>query len=90
MVSALEKRKMYKQENWLIIVSADHGGSNFGHGKNIPEHTTVFYMAEGESTIKGEIEKEVGVVDVAVTALYHLGIPVKPEWNLDGHVTGLK
>lgn len=90
MVSALEKRKMYKQENWLIIVSADHGGSNFGHGKNIPEHTTVFYMAAGESAVKGELEQEVGVVDVAVTALYHLGIPVKPEWNLDGHVAGLK
>ena len=89
MVSALEKRKTYKQENWLIIVSADHGGSNFGHGKNIPEHTTVFYMAAGKSAVKGEIEQEPGVVDVAVTALYHLGIPAKPEWNLDGHVAGL-
>jgi len=89
MVSALVKRKMYQQENWLIIVSADHGGSNFGHGKNIPEHTTVFYIAAGESAVKGEIEHELGVVDVAVTALYHLGIPKKPEWNLDGHVVGL-
>lgn len=89
MVSALEKRPGIVEENWLIILSADHGGSNFGHGKNIPEHTTVFYIASGKSVVKGEIEQEVGVVDVAVTALYQVGIPAKKAWNLDGRVVGL-
>ena len=89
MVSALEQRSAIKDENWLIILSADHGGSDFGHGKNIPEHTTVFYIASGKSAINGEIQQEVGVVDVAVTALYHLGIPAKEAWNLDGRVAGL-
>ena len=89
MVSSLEKRAHIAGENWLIILSADHGGSNLGHGKNIPEHTTVFYIASGKSAVKGEIEQEVGVVDVAVTALYHLGIPAKKAWNLDGRVAGL-
>jgi predicted AlkP superfamily pyrophosphatase or phosphodiesterase len=89
MVSALEKRPSIEKENWLIILSADHGGSNFGHGKNIPDHTTVFFIASGESAKKGEITKEVGVVDVAVTALYHLGIPAKESWDLDGSVSGL-
>ena len=89
MISALERRPGIAEENWLIILSADHGGSDYGHGKNIPEHTTVFYIASGKSAVKGEIEQEVGVVDVAVTALYHLGIPAKEAWNLDGRVTGL-
>jgi len=89
MVSALEQRPTIKNENWLIILSADHGGSDFGHGKNIPEHTTVFYIAWGKSAVKGEIQQDVGVVDVAVTALYHLGIPAKEAWNLDGRVAGL-
>ena len=88
-VSALDKRSSFSKENWLIILSADHGGSNFGHGKSIPEHMTVFFIASGESAKKGEITKEVGVVDVAVTALYHLGIPAKASWNLDGRVSGL-
>ena len=39
--------------------------------------------------VKGEIKQDVGVVDVAVTALYHLGIPAKEAWNLDGRVAGL-
>jgi len=90
MVSALDRRSAIKNENWLVILSADHGGSNFGHGKNIPDHTTVFFIASGESANKGEITGEVGVVDVAVTAMYHLGIPAKESWDLDGRVSGLK
>jgi predicted AlkP superfamily pyrophosphatase or phosphodiesterase len=89
MVSALEKRPQIEKENWLIILSSDHGGSDFGHGKNIPEHTTVFYIASGPGAQKGEIKGEVGVVDVAVSALYYLGIPAKSSWDLDGRVSGL-
>ncbi len=38
----------------------------------------------------GKINGEVNVVDVAVTALDHLGIGIKEEWNLDGSVVGIK
>jgi len=89
MVSALGKRPSIEDENWLIILSTDHGGSDFGHGKNIPDHTTVFFIASGPGAQQGEITGDVGVVDVAVSALYYLGIPAKPEWDLDGRVSGL-
>jgi len=91
MINALESRKNYANENWLILVSTDHGGSEFGHGKNIPEHTTTFFIASGSTDVqKGKIEKQVYVVDIAVTALKHLGIDIKEEWKLDGKVSGLK
>ena len=89
-IKALKKRDNYNKENWLILVSTDHGGSGFGHGEDIPEHTTTFYIASGKDVNKGEIKKQVYVVDVAVTALKHLGIDIKKEWNLDGKVSGLK
>jgi predicted AlkP superfamily pyrophosphatase or phosphodiesterase len=89
MVEALKRRPDYHSEDWLILVSTDHGGSNFGHGKDIPDHTTIFYLAWGQSVALGEIEKEVGVVDVAVTALKHMGITAKDSWYLDGQVSGL-
>lgn len=89
MVDALHRRAQREMENWLIIISSDHGGSDFSHGKNIPEHTTVFYIASGPGTLRGAITSEVGVVDVAVTALYYLGIPAKASWDLDGRVAGL-
>lgn len=89
MVDALKKRSLIERENWLIILSSDHGGSDYGHGKNIPEHTTVFFIASGPGIQKGEITGEVGVVDVAATALHYLGIPAKSQWDLDGRVAGL-
>jgi len=89
MLNALTQRPEYLKEDWLILVSTDHGGSDFGHGKNIPEHTTVFYIASGTGVAVGEIEKEVGVVDVAVTAMHHLGIEARDSWYLDGQVAGL-
>lgn len=89
-IKALKKRKNYENENWLILVSTDHGGSEKGHGKDIPEHTTIFYIASGLDVRKGEIKKQVNVIDVAVTALKHLNVDIKKEWNLDGKVAGLK
>lgn len=89
MISAIKKRKNYSHENWLVLVSTDHGGSNFGHGKDIPEHTTIFYIASGKAVKKGELKMQVNVVDVAVTAMQHLGIEIKEEWKLDGKVAGL-
>ena len=89
-LKTIKNRKNYANENWLILVSTDHGGSEFGHGKNIPEHTTIFYIASGNSVKKREIKKQVNVIDIAVTSLKHLGIDAKPEWKLDGSVSGLK
>ncbi len=89
-VKALQKRKNYANENWLILVSTDHGGSGTNHGEAIPEHTTIFYIASGKDVEQGEIKKQVNVIDVAVTALKHLNIKIKDEWNLDGKVSGLK
>lgn len=89
-IRALKKRKEYEKENWLVLVSTDHGGSGKGHGEAIPEHTTIFYIASGKDVTKGEIKKQVNVIDVAVTALKHLGIEKKEDWNLDGNVSGLE
>lgn len=89
-VKALQKRKNYANENWLILVSTDHGGSGTNHGEASAEHTTTFYIASGKDVEKGEIQKQVYITDVAVTALKHLNIAIKDEWKLDGHVSGLK
>ncbi|SMO65684.1 Type I phosphodiesterase / nucleotide pyrophosphatase [Saccharicrinis carchari] len=89
-IKALKTRKNYQNEDWLVIVTTDHGGSAYGHGKNIPEHTTIFYIAHGPSVSKGKIMEDVNVVDVAVTALHHLGVEVREEWQLDGKSAGLK
>jgi predicted AlkP superfamily pyrophosphatase or phosphodiesterase len=90
MLRALESRKTYERENWLILMSADHGGIGTGHGGLTPEETTDFFIANGPSVIKGELKKAPAVVDVAVTALTHLNISIDPQWNLDGKAVGIK
>lgn len=89
-LKSLKKRKNYDHENWLILVSTDHGGSGTNHGEATLEHTTIFYIASGKDVEKGEIQKQVYITDVAVAALKHLNIDLKDEWQLDGHVSGLK
>lgn len=42
MMQAIEKREKYENENWLIIVTADHGGSGKGHGEQVYEHRTIW------------------------------------------------
>ena len=89
-IDALENRDNYDKEDWLILLSTDHGGNDKGHGQNIPEHTTIFYIASGNNTVKGKLQEKVHVIDVAVTAMAHLGVPIDDRWKLDGKVVGIK
>src|SRR5262249_44790361 len=81
LLDALAKRP--RTEDWLILVSTDHGGKGKGHGKNTPEERTIFVIVRG-GKMKGSIAAPCGVVDVAVTALDHLGVAVERGGGLDG------
>jgi predicted AlkP superfamily pyrophosphatase or phosphodiesterase len=89
-LTALRARKTFAQEEWLILVSTDHGGQGKGHGPNTPECRTIFFIANGDSVKQGSISPAPNIVDVAATALTHLGIALKPEWKIDGRPVGLK
>jgi predicted AlkP superfamily pyrophosphatase or phosphodiesterase len=90
LLGAMRQRKTYAQEDWLILVSTDHGGSGTEHGKNIPEHRTIFVIVSGPSAARGLIEPPPAIVDVAATALTHLGVTIQAQWHLDGKPVGLK
>ena len=90
LLEAVRARKNYAHEDWLVLVSTDHGGSEKDHGKDVPEHRTIFVIVSGPATARGAIEPPPGVVDVAATALAHLGVALDPKWDLDGKPVGLK
>lgn len=91
LVSAIRSRDTYTSENWLILVSTDHGRTvDGGHGGDSDEERTIFYLASGPSTVVGEIPGSVEIVDVAVTALAHMGMESRSDWDLDGKVVGLR
>lgn len=91
LMAAVRGRASYGDENWLILVSTDHGRRpNGGHGGRSEAEMTSFFVASGPSAMRGEIEGTPRVVDVAVTAMAHLGIEVDPAWELDGRVVGVE
>ncbi|MDP6909875.1 MAG: alkaline phosphatase family protein, partial [Flavobacteriales bacterium] len=54
-LTALYARPDYASENWLIIVSTDHGGNASGHGGATPEERTIFIIAAGAVDDVGEV-----------------------------------
>jgi arylsulfatase A-like enzyme len=91
LIDAVRARPTYEDEDWLILVSTDHGRRpDGGHGGDTPGESTIFYIASGPSAAVGRPASPPGIVDVAVTALAHVGIEIDPAWELDGRVVGLR
>ena len=88
-LDAMRARPTYAEEDWLVLVTTDHGGTD-GHGRDIPEHRTIFFIVSGPSASRGTMEPAPGIVDGAATALAHLGIEIDPNWQLDGVAVGLR
>ena len=80
---------MVGQEDWLIIMSSDHGRrEDGGHGGESPEERTIPFLISGGS-VTVPFSEAPRIVDVAVTALAHLGVELDPAWGLDGIVRGI-
>ena len=91
LVSALRRRPSYDREDWLILMSTDHGRrDDGGHGGFSLQERRIFYLAAGDPALKGHTPAPPNIVDIAVTALTHLGVGIDPEWNLDGEPVGLQ
>ncbi|QDT04067.1 Type I phosphodiesterase / nucleotide pyrophosphatase [Rubripirellula lacrimiformis] len=84
-LDAVRSRPGFQQESWLVVVSTDHGGQGTGHGggRQIPVIRQTWFIASGNADLVGE-DQPTYVVDVAATALDHLGIAANPAWRLDG------
>ena len=91
LIAAVEERSTYADEDWLILICTDHGRTDDGgHGGESEKERTIFFLASGPSAIKGSPDIAPNIVDVAVTALTHLGLEIDPAWNLDGRAVGLQ
>lgn len=84
------KRRQYGEEDWLIVVTTDHGGIDYTHEDTRPENRTNFIIVQGRDVAPGEMFPSPLVVDVAPTVLAHLGVKIASSWHLDGRPVGLK
>jgi predicted AlkP superfamily pyrophosphatase or phosphodiesterase len=70
-IAAIKQADIAKRS--VVIVTADHGGHDKGHGKNIPEDMTIPWIAWGGGVKKHfTITNAVNTCDTAATALWLL------------------
>lgn len=85
LVAAVKGRAGYGSEDWLIMITADHGHTDAGgHGGASAAERQTFLIASGGAITAGSTRYDIKMPDVAVSALAHLGIAVDPAWGLDG------
>ncbi len=58
-LAALYARPNYTQEDWIVIVTSDHGGLGYSHGGNSMEERNVSFIASGPSVTPMLVEKTI-------------------------------
>ncbi len=81
-LKALKERSTYEQEDWLVLVTTDHGGINKGHGGQSIDERTIWVIAQGKNVIPGTLPHDLGHTAIAPTALQHLGVDRPAEWGM--------
>ncbi|WNI21378.1 alkaline phosphatase family protein [Streptomyces sp. ITFR-16] len=85
LLDAVAARPTYASEDWLVVVTADHGHTpTGGHGGNTPLERGTFVIARGSGIAPGSVRDDVKITDIAPTVLRHEGVATDPAWNLDG------
>lgn len=89
-LTAVTSRPQYASEQWLILLTTDHGGTGTSHGGQSVEERTIFFIVSGGGVPVGVSTASPGHAAIPATAMRYLGIGIPASWNLaeDGFVTG--
>lgn len=84
-IGALTNRVSYTNEDWLVIVTTDHGE----HDHPDPERSRITWVINwGPSVGRGVIWPSPSIVDICASVLTHMRVPIDPAWALDARVQG--
>lgn len=86
LLDAIRSRSTYADEDWLIVVTTDHGHlDEGGHGGDSwQERQAWIAMCRLSGSLDFAPPADLANVDIAPTVLGHLGVPTDPSWDLDG------
>ena len=87
MLAAIASRPTFAEEDWLVVVTADHGGWERSHGQMSTQCYTVPLIVAGRRVPQGRIPGVPHNYDAAPTALAHFGVDVS-KIDFDGKVRG--
>ncbi len=83
---AIRSRKNFKQEDWQIVLTSDHGGRGTRHGIYSADNYTIPFWVISKSVKQGELMGGVRNCDAGVTAMAHMGLAIPKD--LDGVARG--
>ena len=86
-LEAIASRPTFADEDWLIVVTADHGGYHRNHGLMNGPATTIPLLVVGRDVARGRMAGTPHNIDIAPTVLAHFGIDTS-GMDLDGRVVG--
>ena len=86
-LKAIASRPTFADEDWLVIVTSDHGGYARGHGPMTGHCWTIPLLVCGRGVSQGRMPGEPHNYDAATTALRHFGVDTY-GMNLDGAAVG--
>jgi arylsulfatase A-like enzyme len=72
---------VYGAGSYSVIVSADHGGHDKGHGTDDPRDVTIPWIAWGRGVRTARLSTSIQTMDTASTALWMLGLPEPTDWQ---------
>ena len=68
-LNAIQQRPTYSDEDWLIIVTTDHGGIGTSHGGNTIEEQKVPFIVSGNNVIPSVVNKQTTILPPPVDCL---------------------
>ena len=86
-LTAMKTRPTFNNEDWLVVVTSDHGGIGTGHAGGLPLQRTIPFIVAGPLATTVVPQANPRQVDVAATVLTYFGAPIPA--NYDGHAIGL-
>ena len=83
-IESLQERNGYQNEDWLIIITSDHGGIKRNHGGQSIHEKTIPIILSGSSFKGKKITRKAYLADIVPTIFYHYEVEIDPSWSLDG------
>ncbi|MBR6748137.1 MAG: alkaline phosphatase family protein [Clostridia bacterium] len=68
-------------DEYTVIVTADHGGHDRGHGPESPEDMTIPLIVRGADFPAGSAFEDTSILDIAPTIAELVGAPCAREWE---------
>jgi len=81
-LDALQARPSSAEEDWLILLTTDHGGRGTSHGGQSAEERTIWVIAHGRGVSSGVVSPGPGHTVIARSVLDHLKLEVPASWGL--------